>query len=444
MAYRFEHDESIADGVRRIADEQLRKALDELDAPPRDAVVEVVHGVRKRCKKLRGLIRLVRPAMGKQYRRANVLIRDAARELSSLRDAHALLGTFDDLVAASPAPASAGALEAVREGLAARAEAATDAVTGDDERVQRARALLREAHERVSRWRIGDDLDDVAAGLAKTYGRGRRGLARAFDDPTDANLHEWRKRAKYTWYHVRLLQDAAPSVLGPLTERFHDLSDAIGDDHDLAVLTGVLRAAPDEFGGTGAVREAQLLIDGQRADLQRRALRLGARLYVEKPAAFGARMVGYHAAWMAHGPELPTGEIAALAPAAADEEDEQEGPEASAEPEPPVEQDEPVVPEEPMEQVEPVVPEEPVELDEPVEQVEPVGAAATDGQAPAADAGDDEAVPDDDADAAGDLDALPRARLYRLAQEHDVPGRSRMSRTELVAALRAAGARGNA
>jgi hypothetical protein len=39
---------------------------------------------------------------------------------------------------------------------------------------------------------------------------------------------------------------------------------------------------------------------------------------------------------------------------------------------------------------------------------------------------------------------MPRAEVYRLAQQLDIAGRSRMTRAQLVAAVRAAGAPGNA
>ena len=439
MAYRFERDEILSDGVRRIAAEQLEAALDGLAAPSRDEVAGVVHDVRKRCKKVRGLIRLVRPAMGKQYRTVNATVRDAARELSSIRDAHALLATFDDLLAAAVPPASTPALQAVREGLVARAEAATDAVAEADARVERARALLQQALDSVGRWPVSDDIADVAAGLSKTYNRGRNRLAECIDDPSDGNLHEWRKRAKYTWYHVRLLRDAAPSVLEPLAHRYHDLSDAIGSDHDLAVLTEIFRSAPDEFGGADAVRDAQLLIDGQRADLQRRAVRLGVRLYVETREAFGARLTGYYEAWMVHGPELEVGEIAALAPDRAADADD--GATDAAAPVDAPEQVEGAGEGGGPEQVEDAAAVTAADGVIPAD-----GAAAQrDGAAAAVPAGARQTQPvgaEGDGQASGTerLDQLSRAEVYRLAQKLDVPGRSRMNRTQLVAAVRAAGA----
>ena len=236
MDYELTPDEPLHSGVRRVAYEQIDAALGGLGDPQADGVEETVHDVRKRCKKLRGLVRLVRPALGDEYQQANKLFRDAARQLSALRDDQALLETFDDLVAAHADHLPDGGLGALRATLAARAEAAGAAAHADDGRLRRATDLLQRARERVESWPVGDDPAPLEGGLAKTYRRGRRALDATAACPTDEELHELRKRAKYTWYHVRLLTPAAPSVLDPLASRLHDLSDALGDDHDLAVL----------------------------------------------------------------------------------------------------------------------------------------------------------------------------------------------------------------
>ncbi len=85
MAYRIKKgDKSVQAGLRRIADEQIGRALGEIDDDDLD-FAEKVHQVRKRCKKLRGLIRLVRPAFD-DYSAENGAFRDAAQMLSGVRD----------------------------------------------------------------------------------------------------------------------------------------------------------------------------------------------------------------------------------------------------------------------------------------------------------------------------------------------------------------------
>src|SRR5680860_382802 len=125
MAYQLELGETISDGIQRIAYEELDTTLEALDAPQADEVETVVHDVRKRCKKLRALVRLTRPSMDGAYRPANETFRDAARELSPIRDAHALLATFDAIVAGHLDQLPAGGLAGVRHELVNRADAAS-------------------------------------------------------------------------------------------------------------------------------------------------------------------------------------------------------------------------------------------------------------------------------------------------------------------------------
>lgn len=302
----------MSDGVRRIAHELVSEAVGLLDAPG-DEVEQSVHEVRKHCKMLRGLVRLVRPGMGEAYRTANVTFRDAARELGPIRDAHALLATFDDLVASADHEIAGGGVGAVRAALADRAAAASRHVNVDDERILRARDLLVVGGQQISRWPLDDDIEIIAGGVARSYKRGRRQWRDAMLAPSDHTLHQWRKRVKYTWYHLRLLCNAAPSVLMPLIGRFHDLSDVLGDDHDLAVLSTQLRAEPEAFGGHDQADRAQQLITTCRGDLQMRARSLGSRLYVETPSAFAQRVASYVTTWREQGEELAAGQIADLA-----------------------------------------------------------------------------------------------------------------------------------
>lgn len=343
MAYEFEQDESVASASARIGIEQVAAALAWLDVASGDEVTsaetgddvlafvagevdrdasveEAVHEARKCCKRIRGLARLVRPAMEDAYDATNTATRDAARELSPIRDAHALLATFDDLVAAHADQVPDTGILAVRAGLDERADAATTASAHNLDRIGAARRLLSQAREEIDAWPLDDlepdDLcDAVAAGIARTAGRGaaRFGDVLATDGPPpDELLHQWRKRVKYSWYHVSLLEPAAPTLLGALADLHHDLSDVLGDDHDLAILSADLRADPDTFGGEDQVGPALLLVDGTRRDLQRRAVGVGARLYAEAPDALGTRLVALLEAWWEHGPEPAAGELGDL------------------------------------------------------------------------------------------------------------------------------------
>jgi len=300
VGYRFERDETVGDAFRRIASTQSDKALDEVgSAAANPADEEAIHDCRKRCKKIRGLIRLVRPALDQaRYRAANEAFRDAARELSGLRDAQALLATFDSVVAVPTEPPRLDGFEPVRAELVRRAGTEPD---GDDEGAstfQRAGDLLRAGHDLVVDADLhADGWGAIRGGLAQTYRRGRDALEVVYDDPTPDNFHELRKRAKYSWYHLRLLGPSAPAILDPLAKQFERLAEGLGDAHDLAVLRVQLDDDPDSFGGEDTVHAALELLDQHREKLEHDGVSLAEQLYAEPPKPFARRLERYWDAW---------------------------------------------------------------------------------------------------------------------------------------------------
>jgi len=293
--------------VRRIAAERLDDAIEHLEAM--DDPEQAVHEARKRCKEVRGLARLIAPALGDEFRPFDRTVQAAAKHLSTMRDAHALLATFDTLLAAHDLD---DALRTVRDRQAQLSAETTAAITGGDERIDAALDLLRTARRRSQRWRVGEGFAPLADGLAATYRRGRTDLRRARREPTDAHVHEWRKSVKYLWYQMRLLRAVAPSVLDPLIEQLDGLADALGDDHDLAVLVAQLDADGGRFGDPASVDHARTVAREHQHLLRDRAFRSGAVVFAERTGAFTDRLTRYWRLRVDEGPERPTGGIAAL------------------------------------------------------------------------------------------------------------------------------------
>lgn len=299
MGYSLEHDEAVLDGVRRVCREQLDEAVEALGPGFADEPHVAIHEVRKRCKKIRGAVRLVRPAVrAKRYRRVDELARDAARELGAFRDARALAATFERLRATTELDRDQ--LTGTHDLLLADQRAAESALRSDHPALEAARGLLTELGDAIERMSSDDtEWDAIAPGLVTTYQRGRAAMAESIERPTGESFHEWRKRAKYTRYHLELIASAAPDLLVPLEEAFHHLTDALGDAHDLLVLEQRLDGIDDVDG-------ARLLARGTRDDLERRAIHLGRRLYAESGKRFGRRLGVYWEAWRSE----PVGSVA--------------------------------------------------------------------------------------------------------------------------------------
>ena len=239
MPFRFDPAESVPDGVRRIAREQLDRSIHRLTEGTDDRDADV-HSARKSMKCLRGLVRLVRPDLGPEvYRRENETYRDTARRLAGLRDATVLAGTLDRVVGGLNG--EAGDFDPLREQLAGRRGRAYE--SGERGPVLDACAeALRQARDRVDRWPVDDaGWSGLGRGVLAVYRRGRREFGEACWRPSVESLHEWRKRVKYLWYHSRLLQPLWPGLMTAWQKELDRLGELLGDDHDLAVLAGVLR-----------------------------------------------------------------------------------------------------------------------------------------------------------------------------------------------------------
>lgn len=275
--YHLTAGEPVATGVRAVAKDQLDRALGYID----DEDVgghESVHDSRKRCKKVRALLRLVRDDVPETYRATNTELRDIARLVADERDAAAHVEAHD-LLADELGEEVLAPYGDVRAALVARRDGAV---------LERIHQRLPEVRERLAtvRWNVdgwelpdGDAVGVLRQGYQRTYRRARKRWQEAVEQPSSHVWHEWRKRVKYNRYHTNLLQQAWPSVMELREDLCHDLTDHLGDDHDLAelreaVVDGDLVEADGDL-LTGYVG----LLDGVRTQLQHRALPLAARLY---------------------------------------------------------------------------------------------------------------------------------------------------------------------
>lgn len=300
MAYGIEHGERLDDAVRRVAREQLEGALRELDAASERADASI-HGVRKRMKKLRALARLIRPALGDAtFQKENACYRDAAAELAGARAAAAMLGSFDALVRFGAGRFAPGTFADVRRLLSAsHGEEVESAV---DSGRQAVAAQLRAALARVDDWSLsGKGWPVIRAGLMDTYGRARKSFRAARREPSAEHLHEWRKWTKYHFHHLQLLEPTWPAVLGAQRAALKELSELLGDEHDLSDLRAALLSEP-----MGTIPHATLgpllaLLDERRDALRAEAWALGTRLFAEKPRAVERRLHQSYRAFRAGG-----------------------------------------------------------------------------------------------------------------------------------------------
>ncbi len=288
MSYQLERDETPAAGARRIAREQLGKALGELEKISGAHAGSAVHGTRKHIKKVRALLRLICDEIGEEiFEEENHRLRDVARSLSGARDAQVQLNLLTKLRDRAEQPKRAFR----RTGAALRREIAAASTDLSAEQTA-ATAILLQMADRIEGWPLDRlDLENLCGALKRFYRRGRKGLRCAEVAPTPENFHAWRKRVKDIWYQARLLQSLNPVVLCALAEGADCLGIYLGDLHDLAFFREQLAGESSFPAGEKSVLLA--LIRVRESELEEITLDLGARFFAEKPKAFEDRLLRY-------------------------------------------------------------------------------------------------------------------------------------------------------
>jgi CHAD domain-containing protein len=297
MAYRLKKGESVPEGVKRIVHEETESAIAELSHASGKKRDEGIHEARKSIKKIRGLLRLIRPELGRIYGAENTRLGDVGRKLSEIRDATAIIEVFDGLAAKHKDALQRNAFISIRKGLEA-GKHDMEQRAGISDAVRRASSALRSIRKRVDGWPLkGDGFQALAPGFEDRYRGGRRAMAVARKDDAPENYHEWRKRVKDHWYHIRLLESLWTDVMQAHEQSLHDLETWLGDDHNLVVLRGKIDDAPGNFADEKTVRLFLSLVAQEQKELREKSLSLGERVYERKPRRFAADMKKLWDAW---------------------------------------------------------------------------------------------------------------------------------------------------
>lgn len=294
MPYRLKSGQLNEQAVRAIADEQILRALSALS---QDTVTpECVHECRKVVKRLRSLLKLLEPELGKrQTKKLYRSIGQTGKMLAGARDAHVLEQTIAKLDKRYAKQAVA-ILAPLKSQLRATPGSSGAGLKPDEiARVEAAFRTEQRKFDNLSIKACGFAL--VEKGLMETYRAVCRNAKKAFAQPTDENFHELRKAVQWHWRHMALLSRAWPGYFAARIEACRELAECLGDDHDLAMIVahvGELGTLPPD-----AKTQITVLARARQRELRTVAGALVERLFAERPKAFTERIKRY---WLAKTP----------------------------------------------------------------------------------------------------------------------------------------------
>ncbi|HVY50701.1 MAG TPA: CHAD domain-containing protein, partial [Devosia sp.] len=244
----------------------------------------VVHEVRRRCKKLRALLRLIRPGFS-AFAAEDAAVREAARLLSHLRDAEAMRLTVQALAPRLPAGVAEEALGRLGS-EPGRADAS--------EQLGASRARLAALRERADGWSISESgWAALGPGLRRSYRSARRRMRAAQCAPEPAALHDWRKALKHHGFHLDLLRRSAPDAIGAQSALADRLGVLLGEHHDLSVLDRAAADQPARLGEAEAIALLREAAEARRREIEEEAFELGRQIFAERPRALKRRFAAY-------------------------------------------------------------------------------------------------------------------------------------------------------
>ncbi|MFP4416231.1 MAG: CHAD domain-containing protein [Chitinivibrionales bacterium] len=289
MSYSLHKEKKLNASVKKIVTQQIENAVESLQST-RDASSEGIHEARKSFKKIRAILRLVRPAIKGRYKQGNSIYRSFGHRLSDWRDAKVVIATLEELQKTFSERIKMHFFSSARKAL----EAHFDPVMSDIVRlritVEELTTSLAEQKKKWGEMPLTISVDDITGGAQRTYGKARKARLVAYEQPSGLNFHQWRKYVKYHWYHLRLLKDIWPPVMNAFIAQAHSLGDMLGSEHDLTILHDSLTGMDQRQFAPADLDILLELIDIQQQKLRRQAQGLGIRLFSSTPGDFRQRL----------------------------------------------------------------------------------------------------------------------------------------------------------
>jgi CHAD domain-containing protein len=283
-------DEPLRAGLLRVGDGLIQNAVDRIRYPTSDRAGDV-HLVRVTIKRLRALLRLIRPMITERvFAQENTRLKKAAWRLSLARDSDVARQTLATL----PVSSDRDAVASVLAGFSNNDESPIEISKAMNEIELDLEQTRLEFHQiRIS----GQEWEAIGPGLEDVYRQCRKRMRSALRQGDDEAFHKWRIRVKNLYYELQMLQPVWPDRLVKMVADLRQLEEKIGADHDLVVLKQSLLKTPDAFGGIKAVEHVVGPLNEKSKQLRREAEPLGKAILDQTSRRFVRELGQYWSKW---------------------------------------------------------------------------------------------------------------------------------------------------
>lgn len=290
--FRLSENEKVGDNITRILHGQMDVILQHCKADGKDRH-QSVHEIRKSMKKIRAVLRLIRDEIGfSSYYRENIKFRDLARQLSELRNRIVLAETTGK-IQEDFTPAARKHMRQMQDELFREGERLYKILLDDQDTFRKISAETRAAKKRVEHFQFHhEDFRAFEGGLHRIYRQGRKLYHKAQGGHDPGLLHDMRKRMKYLWYQVELLQPIYPKMLKAYAKSLNNITEILGICHDLDELIAEARDKK-KITHANTLKQLEEIQKRSKEELLDQIWHKVAAVYTEEPDAFVNRLAGY-------------------------------------------------------------------------------------------------------------------------------------------------------
>jgi CHAD domain-containing protein len=278
MAFKFKKTQSLAENLLRLYKKGAKKVVLALD---QSGGLPGIHEARKEIKRLRAVLRLLRPEMsGRDCRRAMRPLRKAAKLLGPPRDARVLLETLNQLGSRFKGALPQKSLAHLKNMLVENCETARTQFAGNHA-ARRVCRFLKKSQKRARKISLKrKSRRRLEQNLGKSFAGSRTAFENAQAGQSPENFHEWRKRVQDVRNQIELL-DSRKEI--SLTSDLKDLSQILGREHDIFMLREFVEAHYAGRAQKLKIRPLNESLKSFEEKLQVTALTRGTTFYGESP-----------------------------------------------------------------------------------------------------------------------------------------------------------------
>ena len=298
--YRIYQDQSVPENTNRIIHDQLKIIAGHCSE--QEDIQVSIHEIRKSCKRIRAVLRLVRDNIGySTYLRENVFYRDLARTFSVIRDYEVLCNSMKILREKQPDELKSIVSSRVLEYFTELRDRYLEDLLNESDPFGYVLHALEAAKTRVDQfYYTHDNFSGMGPGLERIYRQGRRLKKIVENRYTPEEFHNFRKRSKYLLYQIQLLKKVYKPTLKGYAKSLSIMTDRLGDYRDFDQLAEYLNH--QRIPGFTKRKSENLvkMIEAEKIGLYKKAMRLSDLVYAESPRAFINRMESYWNASLKH------------------------------------------------------------------------------------------------------------------------------------------------